>query len=257
MSTGGAGRRYFSIGRPHPRSKPADGPVSRYLNRWLSEPISRAALRSALTPNQASFRTALLAIPMLLAGHEGHVFTAGALLQLASILDGVDGEIARAKGLSSTFGALLDTVLDYTLDSLGALALMLALFARGDVGAETAMLVGVGTVSARLISQYVVKNATVTQHHLLRDSRDVMTLVLFLGSAGSSVAGGWPLLLALGFVNAVRIDNTLFRMWGTYTQSCRPITPIAEVAVSVEADDPSVQALADEMVPGSTDRLLS
>jgi CDP-L-myo-inositol myo-inositolphosphotransferase len=50
----------------------------------------------------------------------------GILVQLASILDGVDGEIARASLHSSPFGGFLDSVLDRAADAAVLAALAVA-----------------------------------------------------------------------------------------------------------------------------------
>lgn len=161
---------------------------------------------------------------MVLAGFTGHVLLAALLLQTMSVLDGVDGEIARAKGLGSEFGALLDTVLDYTVDSLGALALVVALYVRGDISAEVGMFAGGGTVMVRLISQYIVKNVVESRHHIVRDQRDVMTMAILAGAAGALLWGGWVLLIVLGAVNLVRIDNSIYRMRLLYVSSREAVT---------------------------------
>ena len=91
-----------------------DGLVSRYLNRRVSTWCS-ARLINHLTPNQTTLLTSLLG---LLAGVV--LFWApkfGALLyQLSSMLDGMDGEIARASLRESNYGGWLDSVLDRVVD---------------------------------------------------------------------------------------------------------------------------------------------
>jgi len=42
---------------------------------------------------------------------------AGILVQLASIVDGVDGELARARNMASPVGAFLDSLLDRIADA--------------------------------------------------------------------------------------------------------------------------------------------
>ncbi len=87
--------------------KPNDGWVSRHLNRPLSTLVSRALVKTSITPNQI---TLFMLIPALLTGfvfaQGGHQnFLIGAILfHLTSVLDGVDGEIARLKFKSSPFG---------------------------------------------------------------------------------------------------------------------------------------------------------
>ncbi len=94
--------------------KPGDGPVSRYINRQISTRVSvRLFLRGAyLSPNLISLLAFSL---MLLAGvliYRGMLMAAGLLIQISSIVDGMDGEIARLFGTTSKFGGLLDAFLD-------------------------------------------------------------------------------------------------------------------------------------------------
>ena len=94
-----------------------DGPVSRHLNRRLSVPIAAALARTPATPNFVSvvaFAIALGSLGLLAAGRniEGAV-----LIQVSSIVDGVDGDLARAKGMASRFGGLFDSVLDRYADA--------------------------------------------------------------------------------------------------------------------------------------------
>jgi len=97
---------------------PRDGLVSRHLNRKLSVPISAFLARFAVTPNQLSFATFLLTA--LAAGlfAVGAFAAGGVVAQVASVLDGVDGEIARLKFLRSRFGELFDAILDRIGDGL-------------------------------------------------------------------------------------------------------------------------------------------
>lgn len=100
------------------RGKPRDGPVSRYINRRISTRITRLiiAYRIPLTPNMVSaiaFTIALIAAPLYAIGH---IVLAGILAQLSSIIDGVDGELARALGRASRRGGFLDTMLDRYAD---------------------------------------------------------------------------------------------------------------------------------------------
>lgn len=96
--------------------KPGDGIISRTLNRPISQAISRLLLRAPLIrPIHATWLTALLAAAMLtclLWGGEAGLLAGALLFQAASIIDGVDGEIARATFRSTDFGAKLDSLVD-------------------------------------------------------------------------------------------------------------------------------------------------
>lgn len=95
--------------------KETDGWVSRNCNRPISRVISFALLRLGLTASHASFLTLMLGLATAIVaaepGYVALVFT-GVLFQLASIFDGVDGEMARATLTESEAGARLDTIVD-------------------------------------------------------------------------------------------------------------------------------------------------
>lgn len=96
--------------------KGADGLVSRYLNRPVSRFISGWLLRiPRVRPIHGTLLTAITALAMaasLIWGGQDGLVLGAILFHAASVIDGVDGEIARATMSSSEFGAKLDTVTD-------------------------------------------------------------------------------------------------------------------------------------------------
>lgn len=95
--------------------KASDGPVSRYINRPISTALSRVVVNTPVTPNQISVST--LVISVISAGFAvqgGYVgfLIAGLLFQIASIVDGTDGEVAKLTFQSSQRGEWIDTVCD-------------------------------------------------------------------------------------------------------------------------------------------------
>ncbi|AIF69567.1 hypothetical protein PAP_05835 [Palaeococcus pacificus DY20341] len=100
-----------------------DGFISRHLNRKISTRIS-ALLANHITPMQATIFTFLLGLFAAVMTFLS-IPLAGLLYQMSSILDGVDGEIARASMRTSRFGGYLDSILDRYVDF--AFILMLAL----------------------------------------------------------------------------------------------------------------------------------
>ena len=100
-----------------PPTPSLDGPVSRYLNRRLSSPIASALARTPVTPNQVSVAACAIAFAVLGLLAIGRNIEAGLLIQASSIVDGVDGDLARAKQAASTFGGLFDAVLDRYADA--------------------------------------------------------------------------------------------------------------------------------------------
>src|SRR5437868_6657892 len=95
-----------------------DGTVSRYLNRRVSVPTARLLARTPATPNQISVAALVIAAAsMPLLAVRRHIEGA-VLIQLSSIVDGIDGDLARAKSMASRFGGLFDSVLDRYADGL-------------------------------------------------------------------------------------------------------------------------------------------
>ena len=98
--------------------KPADGYVSRHINRKLSVPLSRMLVKTPLTPNAISAISFFTGVASALCFAAGKPAAGGVLAQLSSVVDGCDGEVARLKGRSSAFGAYFDALLDRYADLL-------------------------------------------------------------------------------------------------------------------------------------------
>lgn len=95
--------------------KPSDGFVSRMLNRRISIPISRQLARTRVTPNQISvfnLSVGIAAAGFAATGATLHVMIGGLLFQVASILDGCDGEVAKLTDQATPNGAWVDTLTD-------------------------------------------------------------------------------------------------------------------------------------------------
>ncbi len=115
--------------------KSQDGLAARFVNRPLSRFISRWLLRTSLTPSTWSMGIFILPLCASVAFVQGTYagFVAGcAIFQLYSILDGCDGEIARAKFLQSEFGRRLDSLCDLIGNALLALTLGVGLARRAE-----------------------------------------------------------------------------------------------------------------------------
>ncbi len=102
-----------------------DGYISKYANRKASEPIARLLAKTKITPNQITWAAFGIALLSFISFIYGQNIVAGLLAQLSSIVDGIDGSLARLKGMSSTFGGFLDSVLDRYADILIVLGLTL------------------------------------------------------------------------------------------------------------------------------------
>ena len=106
-------------------TKSVDGPVSRYLNRPVSSRLSILLVRMPIHPDVVSLVAFAVAAVAAFALAGGHGVIGGVLVHVSSVLDGVDGEVARLQVRPSPWGALFDGLLDRLGDAaiVGGLAL--------------------------------------------------------------------------------------------------------------------------------------
>jgi 1L-myo-inositol 1-phosphate cytidylyltransferase / CDP-L-myo-inositol myo-inositolphosphotransferase len=96
-------------------AKSSDGFISRHINRPISIAVSRFLARWGVRPNTITTVVSLISLlgAGLAATAEPALLAVGGLLfQIASILDGCDGEVARLKFQGSRWGAWYDTLSD-------------------------------------------------------------------------------------------------------------------------------------------------
>jgi phosphatidylglycerophosphate synthase len=110
--------------------KSQDGLVSRFLNRPISRALSRQLLKFQITPS--GWTLFILIFPvigslLLVRGTYTAIVWGVILFHLYSVLDGCDGEIARAKFLESDKGRRLDGLCDIATNLLLAIALGIGL----------------------------------------------------------------------------------------------------------------------------------
>ncbi|MFQ5704924.1 MAG: CDP-alcohol phosphatidyltransferase family protein [Gemmatimonadales bacterium] len=95
--------------------KSSDGPISKNINRPISTTISRFLSKTPVTPNQVTLVTLIIGLATgvvaTIGGYWGFLAT-GLLFQLTSILDGVDGELAKLTYRGSRSGEWFDTISD-------------------------------------------------------------------------------------------------------------------------------------------------
>lgn len=203
--------------------KERDGAVAK-VNRVLSGRVITPLLLSiapGLRPDTVTVLATVVglsAVPAILAGW---MLVAALAVQLASILDGADGEIARVAHRGSRFGAFLDPMLDRVVDGLvlSAAGLYLAVQAGGGVAGG---LLGVLATVGHLLVSYSTSRAALDLGHryegrLLASGRgrDLRLLVLTVGLVGTAVTV-WALVVALGLIAALTwwiIAVRILRSW--------------------------------------------
>jgi CDP-L-myo-inositol myo-inositolphosphotransferase len=195
-----------------------DGFISRWINRPLSTRLSKYLVRTAVTPNQitvSSFLIALAASALLALGAYPAGVVAGVLIMVASVIDGCDGEVARLKAMVTPRGAWLDTMLDRYADLAITVAIVTA-YAKHFPGALP-WLAGMVAVSGFILVSYVTKEFTLRHESAYPNDildrvkhRDLRLLVLSVGAVT-----GFPFqaLVLAGVFSHALVVSIMLRGW--------------------------------------------
>ena len=203
--------------------KPSDGLISRYLNRFFSTRVSKHLVETDVTPNQMSLITFLIScIGSVFFFQRGHInlFLGGLIVQISSVLDGCDGEIARLKFQESKIGAWIDSVLDRYADAFMIIGLNYYVFAI-----KTNILfyiIGFLSLTGTLINSYTAdkydslmkkKFSTKKNKYFLRVGRDIRVFIIFTGATLNFLLHVYinpfaiPLMILLMIAAVTNVEN--------------------------------------------------
>jgi phosphatidylglycerophosphate synthase len=128
----------------------------------------------------------------------GYNIAGGLLAQACSIVDGVDGDLARLKKMTSAFGGFMDAILDRYADALIYSGLIL--WTAGANGSVSVWLTGLWALAGSVVVSYTRARIEHAPRRLFdrgitaAASRDMRLFVLMIGA----VAGqGFATLIAL------------------------------------------------------------
>ncbi len=208
-----------------------DGIVSRTLNRRVSGPVARLLARTAVTPNAVTLFTLTLAFATAGMIAAGWNIIGGILIQAVSIIDGVDGELARIKKLSTRFGGVLDAVTDRYADAamLGGMTIFAARFEDLTHPEFVGLLALAGALSvsysrARIEASFAgtPSLAGATDSVFGFASRDVRSLIAAIGTVAGQCY--WTLVV-LAIASALTVAWRLIylrRLTGSIRRSSHP-----------------------------------
>lgn len=188
--------------------KAADGVISRRFNRHVSLFISKRLVDTPLSPNAATgltFAVALAAAAVTMSGGYWNTLIGASLMQLNSILDGVDGELARVRFQQSKLGQWLDTLGDDGSNLLfyAALALGARQLPYGELLSACGWIAAAATaVTAALYYIELVR----------KGSGDLNVIEWDFAKQRPSSLGGWLLVF---FRYVFKQDAFIFLLWVT------------------------------------------
>ncbi len=191
------------------RGKGGDGPVSRWLNRPLSIRLTRRLVNTGVTPNRISlfsFLLSVIAAVLFMSGHYATLVLGGVLAQIASIIDGCDGELARLKYLQSDYGGWFDAVLDRYADALLLFGLTWYAFSHSpDMGV---LFTGFMAIIGSFMLSYTADKYDGLMRQrgggVLRMGRDVRVFLIFLGALFDQVFATLLIIALLMNLETVR-----------------------------------------------------
>jgi 1L-myo-inositol 1-phosphate cytidylyltransferase / CDP-L-myo-inositol myo-inositolphosphotransferase len=197
-----------------------EGLVSRFLNRPLSLRLTSLAIKLRLTPNMLSVISFVMAISAGIAFGFGLLIPAAIGVQLASIVDGSDGEVARARFMTSRWGGMMDSLLDRVADAviLGGIGIFLlqgearwweiAPLIAAIAGAPMSMMAK-DRYAIATGRQWVAGSSDGVGRYLLA-GRDGRLFIIFLGGLTGLLV---PALWYIAVVSALLLVWRMAQMW--------------------------------------------
>ncbi len=190
-----------------------EGFVSKHLNRHFSRPLATWLAPTRVTPNQVTFASFAIALASAAAFVADSYVIGGILAQSSSILDGVDGDLARVQGTATHFGAFWDAVLDRYADA----AIIVGMTVAAHNCNSNAWLIGAMALTGSLIVSYTRARSEasvgVRFHSGLTalGTRDVRLAVIFLGALAGQILLTLVILAALTNVVVISRIFAVFR----------------------------------------------
>ena len=191
------------------KGKIHDGPISRLLNRPVSIRCSKILVNFNFTPNQISifsFLLSLFAAAFFAMGEYRYLAFGGIMAQLASIIDGCDGEVARLKYLSSNYGGWFDAVLDRYADAFLLFGLTWHVYST-NLSSLVFVIGFMAMIGSFMVSYTADKHDNLMKnkiHNGLRIGRDINVFLLFLAAISNQPYLGLMVIAVLMNVETIR-----------------------------------------------------
>src|SRR3954469_839903 len=177
------------------------------------DPVARGLLRAGVSPDVVTVvGTAGVVISSLTLATRGDLWIAALVITAFALTDILDGAMARARGTTSRFGALLDSTMDRIADGavFGSLAYWLAVSdQRADLAACLICLIAgqvVSYVKARAEGLGLSANVGIAE-------RFERLVIIGLGGIGYGLGIPYALEIALWLLVGLTVVTVIQRIW--------------------------------------------
>jgi len=206
-----------------------DGYISKHVNRKMSEPMARLLAKTKVTPNQMTWAAFCIALMSFISFILGQNIIAGVLIQLSSIVDGIDGSLARLKGMTSEFGGFLDSVLDRYADIL--IVLGLTLWSLSHETYPGIWIAGFLAIAGTICISYTRARISPNHRHFFDEglkslaSRDIRLFLIMLGAV---IGQAYFCLIVIAVLTNVIVFYRLIYMYRYLGQEGNQSKPISQ-----------------------------
>jgi CDP-diacylglycerol--glycerol-3-phosphate 3-phosphatidyltransferase len=182
--------------------------------RAFLAPLVRLAQRLGITANRVTVAGFCIVVVAAVLVAFGQLLIGAAVLVIGSLLDAVDGALARATGGSTTFGGFLDSTLDRAAEAILYVGIV-AYLLDATAAPLWPVLLALAALSGSFMVSYTRAKAEAiglsASIGLAPRTERLVLIVAGIGLAGMGIQIG--LLGAIGIIAALSAATTIQRIW--------------------------------------------
>ena len=182
--------------------------------RAMLAPIVRLAQRMGVTANTVTVAGFLIVVAAAVLVGSGNLLAGAIVLVGGSLLDAVDGALARATGGGTAFGSFLDSTLDRAAEAI-LFGGIVAYYLRSSIDPLGPVLLALAALSGSFLVSYTRARAegigASASVGLAQRTERLVLIVAGIGLAGLGFEIG--LISAIGIVAALSAATTIQRIW--------------------------------------------
>lgn len=191
-----------------------DGFVSKYINRPVSNQLTKFIIHfwPNCNPNIISIISAFFGIMGSIFFIVSIPLLGGIFIQLSSIIDGSDGEVARANGRTTFFGGFFDSVIDRYVDVFIFVGLII--YSLRVLFIIYAFLLGIITITGAYLISYTAAKAEAREDinfPRTMQGRDTRLFIVFLAGI-CAIFTDWAIPICLLLISILTHVSVIFRI---------------------------------------------